>query len=120
MLVGARDLWCTIDEVHQALTGTPAVFIATGESTRQGDGFFGVGRQHPQGKRRRVSAVYSLHDWFPGGPAAPRITRFDNPLAEQPFPVDALPHAGHWGVSRREGNRIEADWLVAPYAALAA
>jgi hypothetical protein len=100
--------------VHQALTGTPAVVIATGESTRQRDGFFGVGRQHPQGKRRQVSAVYSLHDWFPGGLAGPRITRFDNPFAEQPFPVDALPHAGHWGVSRREVGHVSAAWLSAP------
>ncbi|WP_306215267.1 hypothetical protein [Actinoplanes sp. RD1] len=114
--VGARDSWCTLDEVHQALTGTPAVVIATGQGIRQGDGFFGTGRRHPQGKRRHVSAVYALHDWFPGGPTEPRITRFDNPLAHQPFPADALPHHGHWGVSWRDGSRISADWLIAPTA----
>jgi hypothetical protein len=51
IVVGARDSWCTIDEVHQALTGTPAVVVATGEGVRRGDGFSGLNRAHPGGKR---------------------------------------------------------------------
>jgi hypothetical protein len=50
IVVGARDS-CIIDEVHQALTGTPAVVVATGEGVRRGDGFSGLNRAHPGGKR---------------------------------------------------------------------
>ena len=114
IVVGARDRWCEVDEIHRALTGTPSVVVRTGEAVRRGDGFFGVGREHPQGKHRQVSAVYSLHNWFPGGPYRPRITRFDNPFAMSPFPDDALPHGGHWSILRRDTGRLTAEWLVTP------
>jgi hypothetical protein len=113
VVVGARDSWCTLDEIHRALTGTTAVRVDTGEGVRLGDGFFGVGRDHPHGKHRQVSAVYSLHDWFPGGPYQPRMTRFDNPLADAAFPHEALPFGGHWGVQQRHAHGVRADWLTA-------
>ena len=50
----------------------------------------------------RVSTVYSLHDWFPGGSYQPRITRFDNPLSEAAFPRETLPFGGHGGVQQRD------------------
>jgi hypothetical protein len=116
IVIGAHDSWCSIEEVHQALTGTPAVVVATGEAVRHGDGFFGNGRHHPDGKRPQVSAVYSLHEWFPGGPNRPRITRFDNPFAANEFPHDVLPYTGHWGVQHRDTRRVQAGWLTTPEA----
>jgi hypothetical protein len=112
IVVGARDRWCDIGEIHRALTGTCAIVERTGEAIRRGDGFYGVGRDHPQGKRRHVSAVYALHDWSPGDSRQPRITRFDNPFATAPFPDDALPFSGHWGVAHRDAARVRADWLI--------
>jgi hypothetical protein len=94
-VAGIRDIMCDLGEVHGALTGTSAVVIATGEGIRKGDGFFGNGRHRAAGKHQRVSAVFSIHEWFPGGPYQPRITRFDNPFATAPFPADALPFGGH-------------------------
>jgi hypothetical protein len=61
----------------------------------------------------QVSAVYSLHEWFPVGPNRPRITRFDNPFAAVAFPDDALPSDGHWGMQHRDTRRVRAGWLVA-------
>jgi hypothetical protein len=110
--VGVRDTMCDLREVHEALTGTSAVVIATGEGVRKGDGFFGNGRTRTEGKHRRVSAVCSIHEWFPGGPYRPRITRFDNPFAAAAFPDDALPFGGHWGVVERDPQRLRAGWLA--------
>ncbi|MFC5001951.1 hypothetical protein ACFPIJ_29470 [Dactylosporangium cerinum] len=56
--------------------------------------------------------MYSLHDWFPGGAYQPRLTRFDNPFAAAPFPDDALPCGGHWGVSHCDESWVRADWLI--------
>ncbi|WP_127508640.1 hypothetical protein [Actinoplanes solisilvae] len=120
LVVGIRDSWCSVEEVHEALVGTPAVVIATGQATRRGDGFFGVGRKHPSGKRTQVSSVFSLHEWFPGGPYQPRTTRFDNPFAAHGFPLDALAFQGHWGVRHRNDKRVLADWLSQPTAMIAA
>lgn len=58
-----------------------------------------------------MSAVYTLHDWFPGGFYQPRLTRFDNPFASVGFPHDALPFTGYWGVVHQRGKHIQADWI---------
>lgn len=118
--VGVRDNMCDLGEVYQAITGTPAVVVATGEGTRKGDGFFGNGRDRTDGKHQRVSAIFSIHEWYPGGPYRPRITRFDNPFAAAPFPVEALPVNSHWGVVERTPTSIRADWLVPPVAPIPA
>ncbi|MFI5936271.1 hypothetical protein [Actinoplanes sp. NPDC051494] len=120
LVIGVRDSWCTIDEIHEALVGSSAVVIANGQAVRLGDGFFGVGRNNPAGKRKQVSSVFSIHEWFPGGPYLPRTTRFDNPFATHPFPDDALPFQGHWGVKQRDEKRVLADWLNEPTAMITA
>jgi len=114
IVVGVRDSMCDLGDVHQALTGTPAVVVATGEGVRKGDGFFGTGQDRADGKHRRVSAVFSVQEWYPGGPYLPRITRFDNPFTAAPFPADALPFGGHWGEVDRDPKHVRADWLVPP------
>jgi len=55
-----------------------------------------------------------LEDWWPGGPYRPRITRFDNPFADSPFPLDALPLDAHWGEVGRIPTHVRADWLIWP------
>jgi hypothetical protein len=112
IVAGIRDTMCDIREVQEALTGTSAIQLPAGVMTRKGDGFFGTGRDRTEGKHQRVSAVFSVHEWFPGGPYRPRITRFDNPLAAYAFPGDALPCGGHWGVEEQTSGRIRADWLT--------
>lgn len=114
IVVGVRDPMCDVGEVHQALVGSEEVVVATLESRRKGDGFFGRWGDRRVAKREHVSAVFSVHEWFPGGPYRPRITRFDNPLAAAPFPTDALSVDGHWGATERGPTHVRADWLVRP------
>jgi hypothetical protein len=116
IVIGVRDPMCDFNQVHQALTGTPAVVIATGNGIRKGDGFFGTGRLRTAGKHQRVSAVFSIHGWNPGGSYQPQIMRYDNPFAATPFPIPALPFCGHWGEIERDSTHVKADWLVPPAA----
>ncbi|MET8090534.1 hypothetical protein [Micromonospora sp. NPDC005220] len=120
VVAGIRDSMCDIRDVHEALTGTSAIQISSGAMIRKGDGFFGTGRDRTAGKHQRVSAVFSVHEWFPGGPYRPRITRFDNPLASYAFPADAMPCGGHWGVTEQTQQCVRADWLTPAQAMLPA
>jgi hypothetical protein len=113
-------MMCDLSDVYHALVGTEEVIVATLESRLKGDGFFGLWDGRGGGKHQRVSAVFSIHEWYPGGPYRPRITRVDNPLASAPFPDDALPFSGRWGVTERGATHVRADWLVPPVAPLPA
>lgn len=115
IVVGLVDPMCDLDDVLSALVGNTAVVLATGESTRIGDGVFGPQASDGRGRRRPdLSTVFALQNWFPGGPYRPRITRFDNPIATAEFPADALPFGGHWGVAGKTEQQVRADWLVRP------
>ena len=59
IVVGVRDSMCDLGDVHQALTGTPAVVVTTGKGVRKGDGFFGTGRDRANGKHSGVSPPHS-------------------------------------------------------------
>lgn len=121
IVAGIGDPMCDLDDVLDALTGTPAVVVATGESTRKENGVYGPQRCNGRGARRpTLSAVFAVQEWFPGGLYRPRITRFDNPFAAAPFPADALPFGGHWGEVDRSPTHVRADWLVSPGAPIPA
>lgn len=121
IVAGIGDPMCDLDDVLDALTGTPAVVVATGESTREENGVYGPQRRDGRGVRQpTLSAVFAVQEWFPGGPYRPRITRFDNPFAAAPFPADALPFDGHWGEIDRSPTHARADWLVPPVAPIPA
>jgi hypothetical protein len=121
IVVGVGDPMCDLDDVIDALTGTPAIVVATGESTRDETGVYGPQRPGGHGMRRpTLSAVFAVQEWFPAGPYRPRITRFDNPFAAVPFPADALPFGGHWGEVDRSPTRVRGDWLVPPVAPIPA
>ena len=114
IVVGVRDSTCDLSEVYHALVGAEEIVVATLQSRIKGDGFFGMWGHRGGGKHQRVSAVFSVHEWYPGGPYRPRIARFGNPLAEAPFPDDGLPYGGRWGVTERGATHIRADWQVQP------
>jgi hypothetical protein len=121
VVVGVGDPMCDLDDVLDALIGTPAVVVATGESTREQNGVYGSQRRGGGGVRwPALSAVFAVQEWFPAGPYRPRITRFDNPLAAAPFPADALPVDGHWGKVDSSPTGVRADWLVPPVAPIPA
>jgi len=61
IVVGARDSWCDIGEIHEALTGTPAVVVATGASTRCGNGFYGLSNDRPEGKNPQPRSFMILN-----------------------------------------------------------
>jgi len=55
--------------ILDALAGQAAVVVATGESTRQKNGVYGLRASPGSGPRwPGLSAVFALQDWFPGGP----------------------------------------------------
>jgi hypothetical protein len=120
IVVGVRDPTCYISEVYEALVGSEEVVVATGESRRKGDGFFGIWGHRRDGKHQQVSAVFSVHEWYPGGPYRPRIIRFDNPMAATPFAEDWLSYSGRWGVTERGATFVRGDWLVPPVAPILA
>jgi len=80
--------------------------LQRGKESRRAAGF--------AGEHTRVSAVFAVEDWWPGGPYPPRITRFDNPFATAAFPPDALPLDGHWGEVERGPTHVRAHWLAPP------
>ena len=117
IVAGLRDPMCDLDDMVDALIGNEALVVATGESIRLGNGFYGKESRRAAGfagKHTRVSAVFAVQDWWPGGPYPPRITRFDNPFATAAFPPDALPLDGHWGEVERGPTHVRADWLCPP------
>jgi len=115
IVLGLHDHMGGLDDVVEALVGTSAVIIATGEGIRKGDGFYGqVRRGTRDGKHKRVSCVFALEDWWPGGPYKACVTRFDNPFVAAPFPHDAIPLDAQWGVTERRDDYLRADWLVGP------
>jgi hypothetical protein len=131
IVVGVRDPMCDIGEVYEALVGGEEIVVPTlesrrkgddltVESRRKGDGFFGIWGHRRDGKHQQVGAIFSVHEWYPGGPYQPRITRFDNPMAAAPFPEDGLPYSGRWGVTERGATSVSADWLVPPLAPILA
>jgi hypothetical protein len=128
IVVGMKDPMCDIGQVYEALVGTEEIGVPTlesrrkgddfVESRRKGDGFFGIWGHRGEGKHQQVSAVFSVHEWYPGGWYRPRITRFDNPMAAAPFPEDGLPYSGRWGVTERGPTHVREDWLVPSVAPL--
>jgi hypothetical protein len=57
-----------------------------------------------------LSCVFTLmRDWAPGSAEAPTILRFDNPFAEQTFPVDALTPTSRF-VAHRDDSGIRMEW----------
>jgi hypothetical protein len=108
---------CDLDDVVDALIGDDAVVVATGESVRLGNGFYGKRDQRAlafDGKHTRVSAVFALHDWWPGGRIRRASPGSTNPFATSAFPSNALPLVGHWGEVDRGPTHVRTDWLSLP------
>jgi hypothetical protein len=109
ILIGVHDVFCSLDQIMDALLGGEQVAVATGNVSRRGDGFYGSSQRYPNGKNRRVSCVFALHDWMPGV-SEPRLLRFDNPFCEMEFPVDVLPADFRLGVAERSQQGIRFGW----------
>jgi hypothetical protein len=115
IVVGVHDPMCDIDDFFDALIGHEAVVVATGDWIRKRDGFFGRrSRREARGKNTRVSCVYAVQEWLPGGSYDPRITRFDNPFAEMAFPLDCLPLDAHWSKLDGAPTHVRYGWLTQP------
>jgi hypothetical protein len=107
--VGVHDICCSTDEVIDALYGSLAVVVGTGEGVRQQDGFFGVDREHRDGRRRAVSGV-AVVAGSPYGPGPAEVTLFHNPFASHVWPPGLLSVARSWGVVERSEGSMRLDW----------
>lgn len=109
--VGIHDINCSTDEVMNALYGSEVVVVATASSARQGDGFFGVDADHPDGRRRAVSGVVVVTGLPLWSEASPDVALFHNPFAVDPWPDDLMaPITRSWGIIDRSENSIRLGW----------
>jgi hypothetical protein len=96
IVVSVRAYACDVEDVVNALYGDDAIAFDAGNPGsarphRMGNGFFGISRETPEGKNRRVGCVYALfRGWLPNSRRATSIYRFDNPFAQTIFPDDLI------------------------------
>jgi hypothetical protein len=105
ILIGVHDVFCSLDQIMDALLAESRLPVATGNVSRRGDGFYGSSQRYPNGKNRRVSCVFALQDWMPGV-SEPRLLRFDNPFSEMEFPNEVLPADYRFSVAERSQQGI--------------
>lgn len=91
IFVGERDTMSSLDQFEDALLGNEQVVIAIGQVERAKNGFFGLTKERPEGKRREISCLITTRGWVPWAPTAATLVRFDNPFAASEFPDDLLP-----------------------------
>jgi hypothetical protein len=106
--VGNHDMFCSLDQVQQALYGPDHVVLD--EDRRNDvtwaayakDAFFGFDLTSGKGRNTRVSGV-ALFSWQPWTPENASFLLFDNPWAQQP--------AGEVGLSSKHRFReLENGW----------
>jgi hypothetical protein len=110
--VGIHDSFCSDDQVIDALYGGEAVVFdaddpTVNEWTRRNDGLFGVDRERPQGRHRRVSAVATF-SFVPWNVDTAAVHIYDNPFAEHPWPDHVLPARRYRAT--RSADRVVVDW----------
>lgn len=121
IFVGLHDIFCTLDEIVDALYGTDQILVPAGptriaddsvKSSRANDGFFGISKERPEGKNRRVSAIFAgVFTWHhPGSPTSNAI-RFDNPFALASFPTDVIPVAYSFSKVEKSDSRSSMEWI---------
>jgi hypothetical protein len=110
--VGIHDSFCSDDQVIDALYGGEAVVFDAQDPTvnqliRRNDGLFGIDRERPDGRHRRLSAVatFSFAAW---SVEAAVIHIYDNPFAERPWPDEVLPARRYRATS--SSGRVVVDW----------
>lgn len=91
VVVGVHDAFCSDDQVREALYGGESILIPSGFFVRRNDGLFGIDREHPDGRHRRVSAVAVVNCLHARQPAAADVAIFDNPYAARRWPDQTLP-----------------------------
>ncbi|MEV4219104.1 hypothetical protein [Nonomuraea sp. NPDC049725] len=121
IFVGLHDIFCTLDEIVDALYGSDQILVPVGSaptsdgrvrSSRANDGFFGISQERPEGKNRRVSAIFAgVFNWHhPSSPISNAI-RFDNPFALTTFPPDVIPVSYTFSRVEHEAGRSSMEWI---------
>lgn len=109
--VGIRDSFCSVDQLESALYGGEQVSFPSGDLSRRRDGFFGLSRNAPSGRNRRVSTVFAIMNWLPWDPTVAAVYQLDNPFGEHPWPDGLFPASARFGEVSRNGERVVMDWL---------
>jgi hypothetical protein len=111
LCVSARDSFCSLDQIEDALYGDEQVAVPLLVTTRAGNGFFGRTPGYPLGKNRRISCVFVVENWSPWSPQDAVVLRLDNPFAERAFPDDLLAANFCFTEVNPDNNGITFDWL---------
>jgi hypothetical protein len=109
VVVGVHDIFCSGDQFIDGLYGTELVLVDTGALGRHADGFFGVDRAHPDGRRRVISGVASLPG-YSGGSVDSDVVIFHNPFADVRWPDGLVPAVRSWGIVNRSETSIQLGW----------
>ncbi|TDE38811.1 hypothetical protein E1295_33185 [Nonomuraea mesophila] len=121
IFIGLQDPFCTLDQIIDALYGTEQIVVPIGprpisdESItfrRASDGFFGLSKERPEGKNRRVSAIFAgRFAWHRPESLRSNAIRFDNPFASTPFPSDIISVEHTFSKVDHGSNSSSMEWM---------
>jgi hypothetical protein len=105
-----HDTFADDHEVLSALYGGEAVTVPSGQLMRRNDGLFGVDKNRPTGRHRRVSAIIVVNWLKLWDPDAVDVAILHNPYAERPWPDDALPARRRFAPVSVKGTTLRLAW----------
>jgi hypothetical protein len=110
IFIGMHDPFADRWDLTNAIYGTDAIIIETGQPTRQGDGLFGISNTYPDGKNTRVSCIFAMMSFLPWDLTSAAVVRLDNPFARHEFPDRILPTKQRFQIVDRTDHGLRLDW----------
>ena len=97
-------------ERSSAPSSHQSVKYPSGETFRENDGLFGIGKKHVDGRHRRVSAVAVVQGRTLWDPEGADIATFHNPFSARPWPKDVFPSTRDYGPVDVSDESVRVDW----------
>jgi hypothetical protein len=110
VLVVVHSSLCDNWDFINALYGSSAVDVRSGEATRKHDGLFGL--HQGKWKSRRLSAVCGMAERYTITPEETGRTLYHNPGAHHRWSSDLLDANREFGVSTETDQSVQLDWLT--------
>lgn len=111
VVAGLHDVFCSDDEVLDALYGCESVNVATSEATRRNDGLFQLDSVRHEGRHQRVSAVAVISHLRLWETPPADVTLFDNPYAARPWATEAITVTRRFGPIATANGYMSFDWI---------